>query len=106
MSSPNDVVAAVIDHPAYQELLRKRNRMSLIFFGLTLVIYAGFILTLAFDPELFGRSIGNMTMSIGVLSGVLVAVSAVVLISVFVYISNKVYDPLLADIVRDIKLKK
>lgn len=101
MSAPNDVVSAVMQHPAYQELLRKRNRMSLIFFGLTIVIYAGFILTLAFDPELFSRPVGNMTMTIGVLSAVLVAVSAVVLISVFVYISNKVYDPLLAQIVRD-----
>lgn len=101
MSAPNDVVSAVMQHPAYQELLRKRNRMSLIFFSLTIVIYAGFILTLAFDPELFSRPVGNMTMSIGVLSAVLVAVSAVVLISVFVYISNKVYDPLLAQIVRD-----
>ena len=101
MSAPNDVVSAVMQHPAYQELLRKRNRMSLIFFSLTIVIYAGFILTLAFDPELFSRPVGNMTMTIGVLSAVLVAVSAVVLISVFVYISNKVYDPLLAQIVRD-----
>lgn len=103
MSSPNDVVSAVIEHPAYQKLLRKRNRMSLVFFAVTIVIYAGFILTLAFDPELFSRPVGTMTMTIGVLSAVLVAISAVVLISIFVYISNKVYDPLLAEIVRDAK---
>ncbi|MCQ9616967.1 DUF485 domain-containing protein [Paenalcaligenes niemegkensis] len=102
MTSPNDVVSAVTKHPAYQELLRKRNRMSLTFFGLTVVIYAGFILTLAFDPELFSRPVGNMTMTIGVLSAILVLVSAVILVSTYVYISNKVYDPLLAKIVRDV----
>ena len=102
MNSANAVVTAVTAHPAYQELLRKRNRMSLIFFGLTVVIYAGFILTLAFDPELFSRSVGSMTMTIGVLSAAIVLVSAVVLVSTFVYISNKVYDPLLAQIMRDV----
>lgn len=102
MSSANTVVSAVTQHPAYQELLRKRNRMSLIFFGLTVIVYAGFILTLAFDPELFSRSVGSMTMTIGVLSAAIVLLSAVVLVSAFVYISNKVYDPLLAQIMKEV----
>jgi uncharacterized membrane protein (DUF485 family) len=102
MASPNDVVSAVLQHPAYQELLRRRTRLSFIFFFITLVIYAGFILTLAFDPELFGSPVGSLTISIGILSATLVAISAVVLISIYVYISNKIFDPLLAKIVRDV----
>jgi len=102
MNSATTVVTAVTQHPAYQELLRRRNRMSLIFFGLTVIVYAGFILTLAFDPELFSRSVGTMTMTIGVLSAIVVLLSAVVLVSTFVYISNKVYDPLLKQIMRDV----
>jgi uncharacterized membrane protein (DUF485 family) len=66
------------------------------------IVYAGFILTLAFDPELFSRSVGSMTMTIGVLSAAIVLLSAVVLVSAFVYISNKVYDPLLAQIMKDV----
>ena len=102
MKNP-DVVQAVLRHPKYQELLRRRNRISLVFFALTVIIYAGFILTLAFDPELFGRPIADgVTMSIGVLTATLVAVSAVVLVSAYVYMSNKIFDPLLDAIVRDV----
>lgn len=104
MSTSRDLVAEVTRNPKYQELLRKRSRISLIFFAITIVIYAGFILTLAFDPELFGRPIGDLTMSIGVLTATIVLVSASVLVSTYVYISNKVFDPLLKDIIEELKL--
>ncbi len=43
-----------------------------------------------------------MTMSIGVLTGTLVVCSAVVLIAAYVRISNTVFDPLLAAIIKDV----
>ena len=99
----SDVVQAVLKHPKYQELLRRRTRTSLVFFVLTIIIYAGFILTLAFDPELFGRPLSDsVTMSIGVFVATLVAISAVVLVSAYVYMSNRVFDPILDEIVRDV----
>lgn len=104
MSTSRDLTAEVARNPKYQDLLRKRNRISLIFFAITLVIYAGFILTLAFDPELFGRPIGDLTMSIGVLTATIVLISASVLVSLYVYISNKIFDPLLKDIIEELKL--
>ncbi len=98
-----EIVQRVLRHPKYQELVRKRNRTSLCFFVLTLIIYSGFILTLAFDPELFGRPLtSGMTMSIGVFAATLVAISAVVLIVLYVYISNKVFDPLLEQVIREV----
>jgi uncharacterized membrane protein (DUF485 family) len=102
MTSPEGVVAAVMRHPKYQELLRRRSRTSLLFFAITGVIYAGFILTLAFDPAFFARPLPGMTMSIGILTGILVVGSAVVLISAYVHISNTVFDPLLAAILKDV----
>lgn len=99
---PESRVAAVMRHPKYQELLRRRSRASLLFFAITGVIYAGFILTLAFDPVFFGSPVPGMTMSIGVLTGTLVVCSAVVLISAYVHISNSVFDPLLAAIIKDV----
>lgn len=101
--SQSEVVQRVLMHPKYQELVRKRTRTSLFFFALTLIIYAGFILTLAFDPELFARPLADgMTMSIGVFTASMVAISAVVLIVIYVYISNKVFDPLLEDVIREV----
>ncbi|KIQ97270.1 DUF485 domain-containing protein [Lysobacter sp. A03] len=100
----NNVVERVLAHPKFQELTRRRGRTSLWFFLLMLVVYAGFILTLAYWPEVFARPIGpGYTMSVGVLTAIIVAVSAVVMISAFVHLSNKHYDPLIAAIVRDVK---
>ncbi|QOW22263.1 DUF485 domain-containing protein [Novilysobacter avium] len=100
----NNVVERVLAHPKFQELTRRRGRTSLWFFLLMLVVYAGFILTLAYWPEVFARPIGpGYTMSVGVLTAIIVAVSAVVMISAFVHLSNKYYDPLIDAIVRDVK---
>lgn len=103
MDSSQDVVSAVMQHPAYQQLLKRRNRLSLIFFAVAICIYAGFILTLAFDPILFGEPLGNLTMTIGIFCATLVVFSAVIMIAIYVWISNKVFDPLLAQIIKDIK---
>lgn len=103
MNTTGALVTQVINNPKYQELLRKRNRISLSFFVVTLVIYAGFILTLAFDPALFARPIGNMTMSIGVLTAIIVLVSASILVALYVYISNKVFDPLLKAVLKEVR---
>lgn len=102
MHTPDDILSSVQRHPKYQELLKRRNRTSMLFFVITAVIYAGFILTLAYNPDLFARPLPGMTMSLGLLSGVLVALSAVVLIAAYVYISNRVFDPLIDAIVKDV----
>lgn len=98
-----DVVERVLAHPKYQELHRRRGRASLFFFVLMLVVYSGFILTLAYWPEVFAQPLAaGMTMSVGVFAAVLVCVSAVLMIAAFVHLSNKHYDPLIAAIVRDV----
>ena len=100
----NDVIERVLAHPKYQELTRRRGRASLGFFLLMLVVYSGFILTLAFWPDVFAQPIGaGFTMSVGVLAAVIVAISAVLMIAAFVQLSNKHYDPLIEAIVRDVK---
>lgn len=100
----DDVVEQVLKHPKYVELVRIRTKVSMIFFGLTLVIYSSFILTMAYLPEVFAEPLGpNWTMSVGLVVGLLVACSAVAMIAVYVYLSNKIFDPLLANIVRDVQ---
>lgn len=98
-----EVVRRVVEHPKYQELVHKRTRVSLAFFAVMIVVYAGFIVTLAYLPEVFSRPIGpGFTMSVGVLSATIVAVSAVIMIAAYVRYSNKHFDPLIEAIVRDV----
>ncbi|TEA80056.1 DUF485 domain-containing protein [Allopusillimonas ginsengisoli] len=103
-SSDHDrVVQAVMRLPEYQQLVKIRSRVSLSFFMATLIIYSGFILTLAFNPELFARPVNaGLTISIGVLVGACVTVSAVVLVALYVRFSNKKFDPLLETIARKV----
>ena len=99
----DEVVRRVVDHPKYQELVHKRTRVSLAFFVVMMVVYAGFIVTLAYLPEVFAQPIGaGSTMSVGVLSATIVAVSAVLMIAAYVHYSNKHFDPLIEAIVRDV----
>ncbi len=98
------IVDKVLRHPKYAELVQRRTRISMVFFAIAIVIYSGFILTLAFMPEVFAQPIGpGWTMSVGVLTGVLVIFSAVIMIALYTYISNKTFDPLLEAIVRDVE---
>lgn len=99
-----DVVAEVLKHPKYQELVRRRTNVSMAFFAVTLIIYSGFILTMAYLPEVFAEPLGaNWTMSVGLFVGLMVVCSAVFLIALYTYFSNKVFDPLLEAIVRDVE---
>lgn len=99
-----DIVAEVLKHPKYQELVRRRTRVSMAFFVVTLVIYSGFILTMAYLPEVFAKPLGpNWTMSVGLFVGLMVVCSAVFLIALYTYFSNKVFDPLLEAVVRDVE---
>lgn len=98
-----DIVQEVLSHPKYRELVRRRTRVSMCFFGATLLIYAGFILTMAYLPEVFAQPLGaDWTMSVGLFIGLLVVCSAVILIALYTYYSNKVFDPLLEAILRDV----
>jgi len=103
MSSTRDLVREISANPKYRELLRRRGRISIAFFVITFIIYSGFILTLAFDPELFGRPVGDATISIGVLTATIVLISASVLIGIYVYISNKIFDPLIQSVLDEVR---
>ena len=97
-------VEKVLKHPEYAELVRRRTRVSMIFFAVALAIYSGFILTLAYLPEVFAQPLGpGWTMSVGVLTGILVVFSAVIMIALYTYFSNKIFDPLLSAIMRDVE---
>ena len=98
------IVEKVLKHPKYAELVQRRTRVSMAFFAVALAIYSGFIPTLAYMPDVFAQPIGaGWTMSVGVLTGILVVFSAVIMISLYVYFSNKIFDPLLDAIVKDVE---
>jgi uncharacterized membrane protein (DUF485 family) len=80
-------------------LANQRWRVSLWLTGAMMFVYFGFILLVAFNKELMGKTLVP-GLSIGILLGVLTIITAWVLIYVYVNWTNKNYDDQLAGLRR------
>ncbi len=78
--------------PDFQKLVRSRTRFSVILTVLTLLIYFGFILLIAFAPGWLGQSLSGGVTTIGIPLGVGVIVAAFVLTGLYVARANTAYD--------------
>ena len=81
------------------QLSRRRWQIAVALSAVVVVIYFGFILLIAFDKELVATRVAP-GLSLGILLGVLVIVSAWALIMVYVRWTNANYDVAVADIRR------
>ena len=86
MSSPSDKLRA---------LDAARWRIAVILTIAMTVIYVGFILLVAYGKPLLATPIAD-GLSLGILLGALVIVSAWLLIAIYVRWANRHYDPVLA----------
>ncbi|MEH2349879.1 MAG: DUF485 domain-containing protein [Nostoc sp.] len=84
---------------ALQALAAERWRVSLILSGAMMFIYFGFILLIAFNKPLLG-SLVVPGLSLGILLGALVIISAWVLIFIYVRWANSSYDDQIARLTR------
>jgi len=86
---------AIKAHPRYQELISTRRRFALTLTALILIIYYGFILTIAFAPSLLGVPIApGAVMTIGIPVGLLIICSAFILTGIYVVRANARFDEL------------
>lgn len=93
-----DAVERIKNDPAFHELTRKRNSLAIILSILMLLIYFGFILTIAFKTQIgniLGQPLapGSVT-TLGIPVGVAVIVSAFVLTGIYVARANTTFDAL------------
>ncbi|HEY9607290.1 MAG TPA: DUF485 domain-containing protein [Allocoleopsis sp.] len=84
---------------ALAALAAQRWRVALLLTGTMMFIYFGFILLIAFDKPLMGLLVFP-GLSLGILLGALVIVSAWVLIYVYVRWANTKYDEKIAQLTR------
>ena len=77
---------------ALEELAARRWRVALTLTLAMLAIYFGFILLIAFDKPLMGQLLSE-GLSLGMLFGALVIVSAWVLTGIYIWWANTHYDP-------------
>ena len=90
--SPTDRAAQLA---ATRSLARARWRVAAVLTLLMVGVYFGFILLVAYRPALLGGLVSD-GLSLGIVLGALVIVSAWALTLIYVQWANRVYDPALA----------
>src|SRR3954470_17234637 len=93
---------AVLSNANFQALVRERSSFGWTLSIIMLVIYFGFILLVAFGKGFMGAKIGSSVTSIGMVIGLLVIFSAVILTGIYTQRANGRYDDLTAKLKRDL----
>ena len=86
--------------PRYQQLVRERSRFSWILTGIMLAIFFGYILLIAFAPEILARRISGTT-TLGIPVGVGVILCGILLTGIYVHRANRRFDPMIREIVEE-----
>ena len=94
-------IAAVLAHPKYQELIRRRTRFGWVMTAIMLVAYFGYILLIAFNKEFLARPIGAGVTSVGIPLGFGIIILGIVLTAIYVRRANSEYDALLKAVLED-----
>jgi len=95
MTEPQGSNLQLLEDPEFKDLVARKNRITLILTLVTLVIYYGFILLIAYRRETFGSKIfGNVTF--GIVLGIGVILSCWVLTGIYVRWANQRYDAMVA----------
>jgi uncharacterized membrane protein (DUF485 family) len=76
----------------YQRLVTTRSRFGWQLTILMLAIYFGYILLIAFEPQILARPLGNGVTSLGIPLGLGVIFAGILLTGLYVRRANKVFD--------------
>ncbi|NIH12339.1 MAG: DUF485 domain-containing protein [Serratia symbiotica] len=88
----------------FKELVRKRGRFAWLFSLITLALYVGFILLIAFDPQWLGTPITTgSSITRGIPAGVGLIVISFVLTGIYVFRANGEFDRLTTEILQEVK---
>ncbi len=92
---------AIQNNPKYQQLVAERSSLGRLLSAAMIVIYFGFILLVAFAPGFLGASLTGGVVTVGIVLGLLVIVSAFLLTGIYVSRANGTYDALTRQIVKE-----
>ena len=92
----NDSIYLTIQNsPRFKELVKKRERFAWILSAIMLGLYAGFILLIAYGPQILGAKLSpGSSITWGIPLGVGLIVSAFVLTGIYVRRANGEFDEL------------
>jgi uncharacterized membrane protein (DUF485 family) len=89
-------------NPDFQRLVRTRSRFAWKLAFAVLAIFYGFVMLVAFQPELLGKPVAEgSALTVGVAFGLFMFVFFWVLTAIYVRRANGEFDALTAEIVED-----
>lgn len=100
---PQTQIDRIKADPGFQELVRKRTSFAWLLTIVMLLIYFGFVLTVAFNKAFLAKSLSGGITTIGMPIGVFVIVSAFILTGIYVWRANGEFDDLTRKIVERMK---
>jgi uncharacterized membrane protein (DUF485 family) len=104
MSIENDrLLERVRSDPQFHELVRRRSRLAWLLTALMIVIYFGFVLTIAYNKEFLAQSLSGGVTTVGIPVGIGVILSAFVLTGIYVARANTAFDDLTKQIIERLK---
>jgi len=104
MSIKSERVQEIVNSEKFKELVKKRLRVSLTLTVVILIVYFGFILTIAFYKELLAAKIGEH-LTIGLPIGIGIIVFAWLITGLYTRWANHSYDKSVREL-RDQVLRK
>ncbi len=93
-------LAEVAQNPRYQQLVRERSRFSWTLTAIMLAVFFGYILLIAFAPEILARPISG-TITLGIPVGIGVILCGILLTGIYVQRANTRFDPMIREIVEE-----
>jgi uncharacterized membrane protein (DUF485 family) len=85
--------------PEFHALVRERSRFAWSLCGLVMILYFGFILLVAFAPEVLGQPIGLGVITVGIPLGIGIIIAAFAVTGLYVWRANGAFDAMTRTIV-------
>ena len=96
------LIEKIENNPSYQKLVKTRGAFAWKMAIVMLVVYYTFIMTIAFAPEVLGKSLGGV-MTLGIPVGVAIILFSFILTGIYTKRANGEFDDLTKQLKDDIK---
>ena len=90
----------VARNPRYRQLVRERSRFSWTLTAIMLAIFFGYVLLIAFAPQVLALRISGTT-TLGIPIGIGVILCGILLTGIYVHRANSRFDPMIREIVEE-----
>jgi len=92
----------ILNNPNYRKLIKQRDTLAWTLSACVLVLYFGFVLMVAFAPEVLTSPISDTSViPVGMLVGVGVIICSIILTGIYVTQANGKFDPMIEAIMKD-----